>query len=545
MLLTTSSRRKTNDDRVVMLRTLTEASVNMICPIKLLLVQAFRSGNVFASSLGELLETTWRRVDKTVQWRYPDRPVLPSMSQDNPAFLIWDKPAPALQLLLTTKEIGMVAGVLEELRSHDWRRGAARDLAYLPGPIQGAGNPAVAKALGHSRHTLGRGITDDYIGFIEEDLYEKRVANGFKGRRDPLLGEPFKKVKLAPDEITKYCVENGWETQDKVARKRAGNRINRLKKQRWITEEKERHLAPQALPITQPPPQERTFNRINPRPAQGPGKIETSNSNPQDTADNDMSLIDPQLRNATDEEVYYLQSVLAGESIGTEDEAIGDSQAARSKEMLGMSVLLDNVQSEMPEQLCLPPGQFVEFFARINIVQNGSLQKTCHNLEVLFPAKVPMGNTRDYPSLFVFRCDIEGCTYTTTQKVVFDKHVKICTPTKNIKQPTAFECQDCNVYFKSDKTSKKHLSYVHKWEPKRCLKPGCTVQTVFENGYAYHNHLAAAHKEIAATRCLVQGCTSDKVFTSLQTYQYHLRGHGLNTMAKQKNYLPGNTAAAD
>jgi hypothetical protein len=89
------------------LRTLRDPSLNMICPVKLLLIQALRSGNI--SSLDNALAEVSRRHDRKIRWSYPDRLVVPQLT-GNTALILWDTPGKVKQLNRTTQELASVAG---------------------------------------------------------------------------------------------------------------------------------------------------------------------------------------------------------------------------------------------------------------------------------------------------------------------------------------------------------------------------------------------------------------------------------------------------
>jgi hypothetical protein len=60
-----------------------------MCPIKIILILAHRSGNVHSTTTEEVLNHTKGRADQTVQWRHPDRPVLCGADQKT-HLLQWD-----------------------------------------------------------------------------------------------------------------------------------------------------------------------------------------------------------------------------------------------------------------------------------------------------------------------------------------------------------------------------------------------------------------------------------------------------------------------
>jgi hypothetical protein len=187
-----TSRRDQNDNRDIPLQTLRDPSRNVVCPVKLLFIQALRSGNL--SSLDDALTQASLRRDRTIQWLYPERPrpVIPQFSKRS-AFIAWNLPAAPGQINTTTKVLGQVAGILAHIVSHDIRRGGARDLANLI-PISkhpiGVATKEVAQVTGHSAISFTNGTTDKYVGEVEQDTYTTRAEQLF-GKR--LLLEPHTK----------------------------------------------------------------------------------------------------------------------------------------------------------------------------------------------------------------------------------------------------------------------------------------------------------------------------------------------------------------
>lgn len=69
--LTTSPRNVLNEDRHVHIAALQDSKHNSVCPVKLLVILALRTGAVDATSWEELKTQTLRRQDRTVQWKIP------------------------------------------------------------------------------------------------------------------------------------------------------------------------------------------------------------------------------------------------------------------------------------------------------------------------------------------------------------------------------------------------------------------------------------------------------------------------------------------
>ena len=77
-------------NRLVSLKVLLDPQQNRYCPIKLILALALRVGNVTGNSIEEVLAHANRRLDKTIIWSNPNRPVMPGLSNGG-IHLVLDK----------------------------------------------------------------------------------------------------------------------------------------------------------------------------------------------------------------------------------------------------------------------------------------------------------------------------------------------------------------------------------------------------------------------------------------------------------------------
>ncbi|KAK9236110.1 hypothetical protein V1525DRAFT_389767 [Lipomyces kononenkoae] len=460
-----------NDDRTVFFRAQHDPSKNVICPVKLLLVQALRTGNIKDSSpLGDALLNPSRRADKNIQLSFPDRPVIPAISRHNRVFLELDKPAACAQLRLSTIQLGLVAGVLAKLKTHDWRRGSARDVAHLKTEIAGVADHATAAALGHSRIATAKGITDKYVGSVGHDIYTDRVETGFDHRCSPALGAPFKKFTLRADETTKFCLDNNLNPTLKNHRRRAQDRIQDMRRSEWIEEQKNREAPPETLDDH---PQNSTKHLAHRTQSQVDAtsvasSVQTSRGKDSDEgslkASGDEtwnSFIDPQLllaygENSTTslEDAECIKSSEADAGVddgsanmvmstlsGALEAAVGEDEAV-DRELIGL--LIENAQSELesPKLLLLRGDEFVVAFSRINIVRNINIRENSKNAFHHSETRAPSGNTRDPPTLFRYKCNnhTNGCTFTSKTKAGLALHLPICNPEK-VEKPRPFKCE--------------------------------------------------------------------------------------------------------
>ena len=113
------------------LRPLAGAHNSHMCPIALLLVHCLRHSLVDGTTLEEVLNGAVQRDDRTIVWRFPERPVLTAFATSPPRCDLAEA-AITGQLAQTLKEMGAVAGMLDRVHGHALRLGAARDVAHLP-----------------------------------------------------------------------------------------------------------------------------------------------------------------------------------------------------------------------------------------------------------------------------------------------------------------------------------------------------------------------------------------------------------------------------
>jgi hypothetical protein len=562
-----------NDNRSVTLRPLRTPELNVICPIKLLLIQALRAGNIKdASTVGEALVNASQRSDKAIQWLFPARPVIPAISRPNYAFLEMEKPAPRMQLYNSIIELGLIAGVLARLSPHQLRKGAARDLSHLKKSISGVADEKIARGLGQSRRSLGQGITDDYVGDIDDDLYTMRVEDGYEYKRAPAIGAPFKKRKLDAEEIKKYCNDHNLDSALESNRTNARRHLYADQQTAWMEAEKNR-AEPVALA-------QRTSSQVNvaagvmshrpeDRNAKGvnslPPALTTAREEDTALGAGDalfLSLIDPELLlgsrehretleqcdeentlSVAPEAAERLMDVLRNENVMT-----GNTTQDEDCEMQGLGLIVENILlAEKSSALLLLPGNgFVDAFSKINIVYNTTLHCHLTTLDEVFPSKVPMGNSRDYPTIFKFKCPnhTRGCLYDHPIKGRVNDHLLVCDPEK--KKPEAREdlrchhCTDEVRIFATEKALSRHIIDYHDWVPTTCPQSDCSnPNTIFQHRKAYANHLNIHHKPIDPTLCTFPGCASKITWSTSHSYSQHLKAaHKLMSVKAQTPYLP-------
>ncbi|KAK4989791.1 hypothetical protein LTR50_002965 [Elasticomyces elasticus] len=144
---------------------------NCIDSLKLLLAHALRHGHIKdAVTPEQAIENALARSDNKIQWRFPKRPVLCSLSRRQ---LDLTTAAPAPQLTQTLNEAAVLAGIDQRVRSHDVRRGAASDATLVPTQRN---MPAAGRALNHTHKATAAGITDKYVGHDTTSTLAERLT---------------------------------------------------------------------------------------------------------------------------------------------------------------------------------------------------------------------------------------------------------------------------------------------------------------------------------------------------------------------------------
>ncbi|KAK9328329.1 hypothetical protein V1520DRAFT_313332 [Lipomyces starkeyi] len=371
------------------------------------------------------------------------RPVIPAISKRDKAFLELDKPAKYKQLRSSTIQLGLVAGVLAKINTHDWRRGSARDVAHWITKITGVANDATAAALGHTPISTAKGLTDKIP-----------------------LGAPYKKARLSSDETAKFCLEKATH---KNHRQRAGERIRAMRRSERIEEQKNRKVTPETLDDdpqnSTKPLAQRTQSQVNATSVGVASSTQTSRGDGSDrrlsplkASGNETwkSFIDPQLLLAFGDNSTSLQDaegIMSSEGdtcvdegsvnrfmsalSGSLDAAVGEEEAV-DRELIRVGLLTENAQSALDrsDMLLRPGDEFVIAFCRINIVRNSLILENSKNAFHRLETRAPSGNTRDPPTLFQYKCinHTNGCTFTIKTKNKLALLLPICDPEK-IEKP--------------------------------------------------------------------------------------------------------------
>ncbi len=131
-------------------------------------------------------------------------------------------------------------------------------------------------------------------------------------------------------------------------------------------------------------------------------------------------------------------------------EDLGEDEQA-----MGLDILLENADySSKTSILALSGREFVKALSKINIVRNLPLTRHINSLHEHFLAHCPIGNSRDYPTLFIY--SYEMCNdYSTQSKDNLQVHQLVCKgkDAKGKKEKLfIYEHRDCRSAFTHSKT---------------------------------------------------------------------------------------------
>ena len=151
-----------------------------------------------------------------------DRPVIPAfrgagMGVDP------EKPAGTNQANENLREAAEAAGLRQRPRTHDIRRESGRGIAKL-GAIASVANSSTAAGIGHTEKALSRGVTGEYVGPINDDLWKARVMDKALDHFETTFGiqtadQPYKKRRLTTEEITKKAIALGKDPNHQLQEK--------------------------------------------------------------------------------------------------------------------------------------------------------------------------------------------------------------------------------------------------------------------------------------------------------------------------------------
>lgn len=565
-----------NDDREVFFDALTDPSYGVMCPVKLLVIFALRTGQSYGTTVAELLDHTAQRVDRTVQWKNPKAPVLCRM-KCNSALLVLDHPAPQRQITRTIKEMALIAGLLAPVTAMSVRRGSARDNAYLKKRLVGVADSSTALTLGHKPSSLASGLTARYVGPLQEAQYNFRAEAGFVDRLAPAVAVvPMEKTTLKSWQIDQYMDEHKVDKLDEKARARAATAIKSRAMEEWRVKEKNRTVSDPTPPSKKRKTEKSLYEltaseqNIIPRTKKHPQDSESAGGPlPQPTlpvmdmqdiqseALNthppvDIATIDPRLLTEgqlEEQEVdptafENLYTAISGSSSLhqiTDEEPLfmptGWDEEAVDSALVAALISEDQGQIDVVDPMLLHGNEFAAHFASINVYKILSdFDRSDPSVVAEF---VPTGNSREGPVSFMFSCQIGQCTYSHWSPNRISEHEVTCDGT-TVERPFACPWDGCGKPYKNNDTLQKHIARDHTWTPRKCAS--CPERKeVYDTYKEWATHQRKEHDNELPDplSCPLEAeCHSGLTFTKKSNLKQHLRNAHKRTPEHIKSLVP-------
>ncbi|KAJ9649659.1 hypothetical protein H2199_000437 [Coniosporium tulheliwenetii] len=414
--------------------------------IKLIIVMALRTGAVAETSWDALYTAMRGRSPKAIEWAHPERPLFNAYLSGGVG-IDFSRPALAKQQTATLQLAGELTGLLSTPWTHDLRRGAAADIAHLPQPLLfGTSTPAVASALGHRPNTVGKALTDEYIGRSREDNWLLRLNAAEKDTAPDNFGPtfgatPFRPRKRSPDEVIAACVRLNTDPNDPNARKRAKYRLRAEMKEDWVKESIAARGQQQPTSSTSTSPA-RTEANTPPNLAPSdlvPPHLVPCNMAPLDptaldSARIDAVEIDSDPNVSLDPALLVLGDYFFGSSsdvtastpevdpdVAAETLFVPDANDGLSENMASLDNMDDH---EAADILTSDRDVFVTYFSKINTM--ALFHRPCDS-------RTPRGSltSRDPPTGFIYACPNKpyGCTWTGPAKTMCNDYFRSCKST--------------------------------------------------------------------------------------------------------------------
>ena len=183
-----ASRDDVNNDEVVFCDPITSAAQNPVCLIKMLLIVGLRFGNVYGTTIQEVLADTERQLHGVLRWKHPKRPLVCYLRHGY-RLLDVERSGWYSQVNNLLAKMGRAAGLLKRVTSHAIKKGAVRDAAHLGQAIADTSTERPITIAHHTHRSDMMGVTRKYIGLYQDSVYNLRAAALFKDRLAPKYHE--------------------------------------------------------------------------------------------------------------------------------------------------------------------------------------------------------------------------------------------------------------------------------------------------------------------------------------------------------------------
>ncbi|KAK7924686.1 hypothetical protein PG985_006740 [Apiospora marii] len=488
---TKGNKHRVNEDPlVVFIDPMDDVKHNAVCVIKMLLVVALRLGRVKYDTIEQVLAHASERHDGVIQWTDPEAPVLSTMSGG----------------------------------------GALRDVANFETPLRGAADPTTAVVAHHGPHAFRNGVTQDYVGPINEPVWNRRAEDSFDDRLAPTFAaKPFKgKTRFTTQEKDAYMDEHGMDKSDPYQRVYAGKHLKQASINAWRDEER---------------------NDLGYTTTAGDASfddVETESDDDEQFPPSDLDVVQTESDDDVEVNADQLQDLCdlvdgKPDSQATDQSIDDDVSQLLSFDLPspeGSKGQLDDTSE--PNPLLLHGNQFVTHFAKINVFRLKRSFEFNNPEEVV--KRVVTGNSRDFPTAFVYHCS-KKCGYTTRWTNVLQVHEVACAHDPNTVDEARFACPytSCDKAYKNQTTLDAHVYAKHKYRPKPCVLCPDKPNVIYYTKTDMDRHKRADHGDLDEPLvCPFNDvCGKQEAFTHKKAFKLHLRSKPhFKTPAEIAEYVP-------
>lgn len=514
-----------NESRVVYITPLQDPSLNAVCVVKALLVVALRLGRVNYTTLDEVLYEASQRFDGTVQWKDPQAPVLCQLPYGDSSRFVGLAARPE-QIRSALRELSLNAGLLARVNTHDLRSGALRDIAHLDAIPKGVADSTTTLIAGHSSNTMAKGITQEYVGHMQQPIWNLRAESSFQSRLDPSFAPaPMSKAKMPRGEVDAYLDLHEGDKGDVGARNRASASLRRDKHNTFIQETKASSVqmpSPKAQPL-----RKRTASQMNieaglqesrkkPKIADDAAKGNSLSARAlsMEKQDQDTDNIDPELLDMDEgqrRDLEYIEGLIVHDAT--------DQDSASALREADDNMVITELTDEMPTAVEQDPDDFVKWLSTINVFSGKDFRSTIQQL--------PTGNSLEAPTVFLHACS--KCDYSTADRKYRDAHELHCTGTL----PSArlrCEYEGCGKTYKNKRSLQTHVRNGHKFTPQACTRcPDDKKDEIFTSNNDLLNHVRQCHRNVDVDEPILcpyqgeDGCTMSNPFAHAESLGSHLQ----------------------
>ena len=544
-----------NVDQIVAVEPLNLDCNGYMCAINLLLIHAMRHGYVEGTTIDDVLSKAHIHIEGQIIWKYPDRPVLcPSLTPRNRLVNV-EKPASTEYALSTIRSMATAAGLdASIINTKAIRNGSARDLAYVKTSQAGVAVGVTALALGHSVRTRDKGVTQDYIGPLQDSTWSDRASARFNDKMAPKWHE--NSIPAGPHYLKRSKADTDHILQ--ATGKDIGDRKERNRTQAANISRTGINAAGVSFDVRTKVPTPKSYHPI------GTNERSVEEAH-QDQIPEDRSHLDPELfemekeddMSLDDDTVKTIYETILGFGNAKGDEVIqctanglgvDDATDDMEEEMLRdlSSLEANSADGDLPDDIepsvehgststkapPMPPKQplalrgndFIDFFTKINLVKVYRGRKGRTPEEQL--KDIARGNSRDDPTPFLFSCNRDDCLYSTPIYGEYAVHTVSCkSPEPSASNPSGLGCniEGCGKIYATKQGLSQHMAQKHAaWVPIGCLPCGIPR---FETRKEMDTHQRVVHRTYKSpVPCPLQSeCHSTVLFNAAHTLARHLK----------------------